>query len=211
MLLKSNKASKLVKNSMYTKNLLNVVFERECTHFGVHYGDGEMGVVFSEVASFEQKVIVEQLMRFSEVMTYKEVITLDFRELENFLRDENAVPCISPINFKKVEEEFTSIKNLLKPVFIFKKGFELQQKTLPSIEDIDFITSCKKLNELFDAIDREFILNQPKFYQIQEWLIPNGELIFKINPDITVEDYEMEFLRFIGLNIKGVNSLKMVV
>ena len=150
-------------------------------------------------------------MRFSEVMTYKEVMSLDFRELENFLRDENAVPCVSPMNFKKVDEEFTAIKKNLRPVFIFKKGFELQQKILPSIQGIDFITSCKKLNELFNAIDREFVLNQPKFYQIQEWLIQNGELIFKINPDITVEDYETEFLRFIGLSIKGVVSVKMVV
>ena len=177
----------------------------------VHFGDGEMGVIFNEEASFEQKVIIEQLMRFSEVMTYKELIGLDFRELENFLRDQNSKPCISPLDFIKIEKEFIFIKNFLKPVLIFKKGFDLQQKILPSIKGVDFITSCKKLKELFSSVDNEFALNKPKFYQIQEWLIPTGELIFKINPDIKVDDFEYELLRFIGEGVIGVNSVRMLV
>ena len=160
--------------------------------------------------SSENLVILEQLLRFEEVLPYREIENLSFREFESFLRDENSKPSVSIKDSAYVNKLFNQWKQAILPAVRVKKSLELQLQICKSVNSDSFIHACVKIERLFSGLIKEGYLTKGHF-EIFELDLKKGDLVFLIFVDAPIPDLELEIIKVIGESIDGIRQIKMTL
>tara|TARA_B100000925_G_C22003482_1_gene472469 strand:- start:1083 stop:1724 length:642 start_codon:yes stop_codon:yes gene_type:complete len=158
----------------------------------------------------DELVIIEQLLRFEEVLTLSDWENLSFREFESFLRDKNSSPSVYGVNFQKVNDHYNTWKNILSNIIRVRKGLDILKQKVGSVEKCTFIEACVKINHGFSDLHKECVFKENHFYKIYEFNALKSEIIFEIETKFAVNNFEIELLRLFGKSIEGVKSVKMV-
>ena len=204
----SNKSSRILDESLQVRrpgNLLQltegeIIFEID--YSGVLSFDGE-----NPIGEF-QRVVLFQLLRFSEALDLNSLQQMSWREFENFMRDTNTTASIPIEKNYQAEKEFNELKKILPAPLKAFRAFELQLTQFKSIEGASFIDCCAFFQDLCDELVSQKII--PLGINPYSWLVKQKKLIWEIDPTISTSPHEIETLMAVSKQIQGVNDVKMV-
>ena len=205
----SNKSTRILDESLQQVrrpgNLLQltegeIIFEID--YSGVLFFDGE-----NPIGEF-QRIVLFQLLRFSEALDLNSLQQMSWREFENFMRDTNTTASIPTEKNYQAEKEFNELKKLLPAPLKAFRAFELQLTQFKSIEGASFIEACKFFQDLCDELISQKII--PRGINPHSWLVKQKKLIWEIDPTISTSPHEIETLMAVSKQIQGVNDVKMV-
>jgi hypothetical protein len=158
----------------------------------------------------EVLIIIEQLLRFEEVLPLKDWCQLNFREFDNFMRDQNSTPSVDIKNARAVQKSFDLWKKSLTDIIRVKKGLDIIKQSIGSLGEISFIDACVKISETFKTLHLEGVFIHKEFYRIKEYNSKDFEITFQIETSMAVSNFEVELLKIFGESIDGIRKVKMV-
>ena len=166
------------------------------------------GVLFFEIDNEFERIVLFQLLRFSEILDLDSLMRMSWREFENFMRDNNINPAIKAEKAYSAEREYNQIKQKLNAPLKALKGLELQQQKYSSVEGKNFIECCAMFQELCDDLVRLKIITNA--VRPHSWEMKAKKLLWELDPGMTSNRHEIETLIAVSKQIQGVKDVKMV-
>lgn len=206
----SKKSNKLIMDQSHRGNSHPCQFDTSIKEFRFTANNFQICFEYEGTQKNEDIVIIEQLLRFEEVLPFLDWSRLTFREFESFLRDVNSSQCVETSKLKKAQELFNFWKDQLAYVVRVKQGLDIIKQNIGTIRGLDFIDSCLKISKGFKDLHRSGLLEYDAFYKIHEFNLLKSELIIAIDSSFVVAPDEVELLRLLSESIEGVNIVKMV-
>jgi len=158
----------------------------------------------------DELIIIEQLLRFEEVLPFKDWQMLSFREFESFLRDKNSSPSVFGVNIKSTSTFFSEWKKKLKNIVRVKKGLDVLKQSSGDLSEFNFIEACDRLDSAFKKLHLEGIFEDDHFYKIYHYSNVESTLTFQIETSYAVDKFEIELLKLLAESIVGIKQVKMV-
>lgn len=163
---------------------------------------------FYPSASELEMLFMEALARLVVKKNFSFLEKLTFRELENYLRDENHLPVFDKSNLLQVEHVYKVVKTSLLAEIILKKiknisDYHVPQKSWP---DLQFVEKNRELKVIISLLNSLFVRGK----ELELALASDCEILVAMNEfPIAIEVIE-EVLKALLVIPDGKSSLKVV-
>ena len=169
-MIESKKSHQLIIDQSHKGHSHPCLFETSIEGFKFTVNNFQICFSYERAQKNEDIIIIEQLLRFEEVLPLVDWSRLTFREFESFLRDVNSSPCVAKKDILKKPRSFLIFGEMnWMDVVRVKKGLDIVKQSIGSIISLDFISSCSKISIGFKELHNSGVLKDDHFYKIHEF------------------------------------------